>query len=313
MAIPRVTSVMVIRVTALALLLFVIVPAVPAAAEQTRAQKLFRNRLLNDRGVSADVKRVLRNGGFVDRDIRFGDLTGDGKSDALVLVNQGGSSGRIALYIFSSHKPRNNDGGGGDELRIRYKAQRLYRARASLKAREHQAPARRGRLQDARLRPGRRAERPGRDTRGRGALARAARRASAWRKGAWSIACASASARRRGDYCTETIKSERGRVFLELRSLSFNGRYTLCVTPPGGSTDCRFFTLRRNGDRYVSQVRWEANFPDGGVRPLQGRLAARPGPARAGARLPPRLARQPLQRYDPSPLQGPRRNRVDGR
>ena len=49
MAIPRVTSVMVLRGIALALLLFVLVPAVPAAAEETRAQKLFRNRLLNDR------------------------------------------------------------------------------------------------------------------------------------------------------------------------------------------------------------------------------------------------------------------------
>ena len=68
-----------------------------------------------------------------------------------------------------------------------------------------------------------------------------------------------------GDYCTETIKSKRGVVYLQLRSLSFNGRYTLCVTPPGGETDCRFFTLRRSGDRFVSQVRWSANFPDGGV------------------------------------------------
>src|SRR5688500_1793364 len=123
---------MVICATALALLLLVVAPAVPAGAEETRAQKLFRNRLLNDRGVSTDVKRVLRNGGFVDRDIRFGDVTGDGKSDALVLVNQGGSSGRIAVYVFSSHRPRSDDGGGGDELRIRYKAQRLYRAGARL-------------------------------------------------------------------------------------------------------------------------------------------------------------------------------------
>ena len=68
-----------------------------------------------------------------------------------------------------------------------------------------------------------------------------------------------------GDYCTETIKSDRGRIFMELRSVSFNGRYTLCVTPPEGKTDCRFFTLRRNGDRFVSHVGWAANFPDGGI------------------------------------------------
>ena len=90
MAPMRVTCGMAIRLSALALLLFVIVPAVPAVAEQTKAQKLFRQRLLNDRTVSAEVKRVLRNGGFVDRDIRFGDLTGDGKSDALILVNLSG-------------------------------------------------------------------------------------------------------------------------------------------------------------------------------------------------------------------------------
>src|SRR5215212_10276016 len=124
---------MAIRPIALALLLFVAVPTLPAAAEETAGQKLFRKRLLNDRAVKPEVKRVLRNGGFVDRNIRFGDVTGDGKSDALVLVNQGGSAGRIALYVYTSHRPRRGDGAGGGELRIRYKNQHLYRARASLK------------------------------------------------------------------------------------------------------------------------------------------------------------------------------------
>ena len=102
---------MAIRVTALALLAFVAVPAAPAAADQTTAQKLLRKRLLNDRTVSKEVKRVLRNGGFVDRDIRFGDITGDGKSDALVLVNEGGSAGRIALFVYSSHRQPSDNGG----------------------------------------------------------------------------------------------------------------------------------------------------------------------------------------------------------
>src|SRR5919107_1486002 len=124
----RVTCVMPIRAIALALLLCVAGPALPAAADQTEAQRLFRKRLLNDREVKPEIKQVLRNGGFVDRDIRFGDLTGDGKSDALILVNEGGSAGRIALYVYSAHKPRNNNGGGGDELRIRYRKQALYRA-----------------------------------------------------------------------------------------------------------------------------------------------------------------------------------------
>ena len=261
---PRVSSVMVIRAAALALLLFVISPAVPAGAEETRAQKLFRNRLLNDRGVSTDVKRVLRNGGFVDRDIRFGDLTGDGKSDALVLVNQGGSSGRIAVYIFSSHRPRNNDGGGGDELRIRYKAQRLYRARASLKQpgpnRPRGAVVYRTPVYD----PGDELNDPG--------ATRVVEVRWRQRRSRFGVEERRVVDRVRtrfcsetGDYCTETIESRRGIVYLELRSLSFNGRYTLCVTPPGARADCRFFTLRRNGDRYISHVRWTANFPDRGA------------------------------------------------
>ena len=42
---------MAIRTIAIALLLCVAVPALPAAADQTAGQKLFRKRLLNDRGV----------------------------------------------------------------------------------------------------------------------------------------------------------------------------------------------------------------------------------------------------------------------
>jgi hypothetical protein len=255
---------MVIRALALALLAFVVVPAVPAAAEETRAQKLFRKRLMNDRGVSTDVKRVLRNGGFVDRDIRFGDLTGDGKSDALVLVNQGGSSGRIALYVFSSHRPRSDDGGGGDELRIRYKAQRLYRARARLKQPSAKRPRGAVVYKTPVYDPGDELNDPG-ATR----VVEVRWRARRSRFGVQDRRVVDRVRKRfcadSGDFCTETIKSERGRVFLELRSLSFNGRYTLCVTPPGGETDCRFFTLRRNGDRYISHVNWQANYPDGGV------------------------------------------------
>ena len=115
MDVARVTCVMALRATALALLAM----RRPArrsrpAAEQTTAQKLFRKRLLNDRGVKPEVKRVLRHGGFVDRDIRFGDITGDGKSDAVVLVNEGGSAGRIALFVYSSHRQPNDNGGGGE-------------------------------------------------------------------------------------------------------------------------------------------------------------------------------------------------------
>jgi hypothetical protein len=271
MAEKRVSSVMVLRAAAVALVALVALPAGPASAEQTAPQKLFRKRLLNDRAVSSEIKQVLRNGGFVDRDIRFGDLTGDGKSDAVVMVNQGGSAGRIALYVYSSHRARGGDGGGGTELRIRYKNQHLYRARATVKAmsgeRPHGAVIYRTPIYDlgdelndpAAIRVTEVRWRPKRRRFGVASTETVDRVRSRY--------CS-----KTGDFCTETIKSRRGVIYLELRSISFEGRYTLCVTPPGGgAADCRFFTLRRRGDRFVSQVRWTANFPDGGT----GRYAVR--------------------------------------
>ena len=105
---------------AVALVVAGLVPPAAGAA-QTPAQKLFRDKLLADDGVSKDVKTRLRKGGFVDPDIVFEDLTGEGRSDAVVAVHSGGSAGRIALFIFSS--------GTGDDLKIVYRNQRLYRAR----------------------------------------------------------------------------------------------------------------------------------------------------------------------------------------
>ena len=264
MADTRVTSVMVLRAVAVALLVLLAAPVAPAGAEQTRAQKLFRKRLLNDRNVSGEIKQLLRNGGFVDRDIRYGDLTGDGKSDALVLVDQGGSAGRVALYVYSSHRPRRDDGGRGGELRIRYKHQRLYRARASIKSTSAERPQGAVVFRTPIYDPGDELSDPGairivevrwRPRRGRFGVASRRTMPRVRRR-----FCA-----RSGDYCTETITSRRGQIYLELRSFSIEGRYTLCVTPPGRPADCRIFTLRRRGDRYVSQVRWAANFPDAGT------------------------------------------------
>ncbi|HYH58848.1 MAG TPA: hypothetical protein VD790_06465 [Thermoleophilaceae bacterium] len=255
---------MAIRAAALITLLVALVPAAPAAAEQTRAQKLFKQRLLNDRQVSGEIKQVLRNGGFVDRNIDFGDVTGDGKSDALVLVNQGGSAGRIALYIYSSQRTGRSDGGGGSELRVRFKRQNLYRARADMKRANPDRP--RGAVVyktpiydagDELNDPGARRVTEVRWSDRRKRFRVAGRRTVDRVR---SRHCAS-----NGDYCTRTIKSRRGIIYLELRSVSFNGRYTLCVTRPSGTTDCRFFTLRRSGDRYVSHVRWRANYPSGGA------------------------------------------------
>jgi hypothetical protein len=255
---------MAIRITALALLLCFALPALPAGAEQTDAQKLFRKRLLNDRGVKPEIKRVLRHGGFVDRDIRFGDLTGDGKSDALVLVNDGGSAGRIALYVYSAHRMRNDDGAGGDDLRIRFKRQRLYRARAQIKRPNAERPLGALVYSTPVYDPGDELNDPG---------AREVVQVR-WRprKSRFGVESRRTVDRVRtrfcaenGDFCTRTIKSERGRIFLEIQSVTISGRYTLCVTPPDDTTECRFFTLRRNGDRFESHVGWAANFPDAGV------------------------------------------------
>jgi len=264
MGLARVTCGMPIRAAALAVLLCVVAPAVPAAAEQTDAQKLFRKRLLNDRGVKPEIKRVLRNGGFVDRDIRFGDLTGDGKSDALVLVNQGGSAGRIALFVYSAHPPRDSDGGGGDMLRIRYKKQNLYRARASLKQPSTRRPQGAVVYSTPVYDPGDELNDPGArkvvEVRWRPRKSRFGVESRRTVDRVRSRFCAQS-----GNYCTRTIKSQRSRIFLEIRSVTLSGRYTLCVTPPGGMSECRFFTLRRNGDRFESHVGWAANFPDGGA------------------------------------------------
>ena len=255
---------MAIRTIALALLLCVAVPALPAAADETAGQKLFRKRLLNDRGVKPEVKRVLRNGGFVDRDIRFGDLTGDGKSDALVLVNEGGSAGRIALYVYSSHPPPNSNGGGGsDQLRLRYKDQNLYRARAGLKQasakRPHGAVVYRTPVYD----PGDELNDPGAnevvEVRWRPRKSRFGVHSRRTVDRVRSRFCADS-----GEFCTKTIKSPRGRIYLQIRSVTLSGRYTLCGTAPEGAEECRFFTLRRIGDEHISRVRWKANFPDGG-------------------------------------------------
>lgn len=238
--------------------------AAPAAAEETSAQKLFKQRLLADRGVAPAVKRVLRGAGFVDRRVRFADVTGDERSDALVLVHQGGSAGRIALYVFSSHRSSVSNGAGGGELRIVYKNQRLYRAQAGLKRsgpkRPHGAVVFRRPIYD-----------PGDELADPGAVRVVELR---WRPKRTRFRVAgvrvvdrvrSRHCSRTGDYCTRTFKGRGGATYLELRTASFSGRYFLCVTPPGADApDCPRFTLRRRGDIFLSRVRWAANYPDEG-------------------------------------------------
>ena len=94
-----------------------------SSAAPTKSQALFEKTLLADDKTTSDVKDLLTDGGgFVAPDITFEDLTGDGRSDAIVLVDTGGVAGAVALYVFST------DGESEDsDLRVVYRSQRLYR------------------------------------------------------------------------------------------------------------------------------------------------------------------------------------------
>lgn len=95
-----------------------------SGAAPTKSQTLFRKSLLADAKTTSGVKVLLEDGsGFVAPEIAFSDLTGDGRLDAVVLVETGGAAGAVALYLFSTH------GMAADSaLRVVYRSQRLYRA-----------------------------------------------------------------------------------------------------------------------------------------------------------------------------------------
>src|SRR5213080_4264987 len=106
------------RPFALALLLAL---AAPATAQEPQA--LFQKTLLDDSATSADVKSMLHSGrGFVEPSPVFADVTGDGKTDALVRVMTGGAAGAVAVYVLST------DGTTGSDLKVVMRNQRLYRA-----------------------------------------------------------------------------------------------------------------------------------------------------------------------------------------
>ncbi len=97
-------------------------------AKPSASQQLFRTTLLADAKTTPGVKALLRDrGGFVAPEIEFADLTRDGRSDAVVLVDSGGAAGAVALYLFSTH------GKAADsQLRAVYRSQLLYRASAEI-------------------------------------------------------------------------------------------------------------------------------------------------------------------------------------
>lgn len=94
-------------------------------AGATSSQRLFGNLILRDSKTSPQVRGLLRHGpGYVDPKILFADLTGDGKSDAAVLVGSGGAAGDVALYVFSAEGPNRTS----RSLRAVLQLDSLYRA-----------------------------------------------------------------------------------------------------------------------------------------------------------------------------------------
>ena len=86
-----------------------------------------------------------------------------------------------------------------------------------------------------------------------------------------------------GDYCTETVVRDGARRF-RISSLSFSGRYRLCVTGPNDVRVCKRFRLE-DGDRgsFNDSVRWRRHFE------TQGAGAYRVSWHKFGARLGPVL------------------------
>ena len=115
-----------LRALALATTALLALPAA-TASKPTESQTFFEKALLADSKTTTGVKRLLRtDAGFVDPRSGFVDVTGDGRSDALVLVSTGGAAGNVALFVFSTH---GQDVGDDDRtaLRVIYRNQSLYR------------------------------------------------------------------------------------------------------------------------------------------------------------------------------------------
>jgi hypothetical protein len=108
--------------------------ALPAAAAaqstppaQTRAQALFEDLIVKDARTTAGVRQLLQSdAGFVGAQPTFGDLTGDGRMDAVVTVRMPGAAGTVAVFVFSSDGTRSN------RLRAVLRSQALYRATARI-------------------------------------------------------------------------------------------------------------------------------------------------------------------------------------
>ena len=112
--------------------LLALLAAVPAGAgaAPTPTQSFFTSRLLADKGTSAEIKSLLRSGdAFVDRSVKFAELTGDKRADALVRVQTNGAAGTIALYVFSTDTGKGKDA----PLAVVFRTQSLERAETRIR------------------------------------------------------------------------------------------------------------------------------------------------------------------------------------
>jgi hypothetical protein len=109
-----------------AVALVALAAAAPAGAQTATtpgAQALFTRLIRSDDATSKAVRDALtQRQAFVAPDVGFSDLTGDGKQDAIAVVESGGAAGAVAVYVFSA------DGAANGELRAIYRSQKLYRA-----------------------------------------------------------------------------------------------------------------------------------------------------------------------------------------
>src|SRR5215207_2623075 len=100
----------------------------PAAHAATQQQRFFRATLLGDDKTGRDVRALLRDqSGYVNDRVKFSDLTGDKRADAVIMIATGGAAGNVAVYVFSTE--------GLDEdadLRAVYRGEGLYRAQATV-------------------------------------------------------------------------------------------------------------------------------------------------------------------------------------
>ncbi len=111
----------------LALALLVLVA--PAAQAQTTTQRFFSQRLQADPKTSKEIKQLLASrDAFVDKQVKFRDLTGDDKEDAVVPVQTGGAAGAIALYVFSTDTGKRNS-----TLKVVFRSQELERAETRIR------------------------------------------------------------------------------------------------------------------------------------------------------------------------------------